>query len=101
MREPASAERLRAFMGAIGEKADTECRIYFTGGATAVLEGWRRETIDADILIVPDSDRLFRRIEPVLYRYPDIDPPEFRGAVTAVLGPDPEVGSRRREPDRR
>lgn len=175
MREPADASRLRAFMQALGERAEGECRIYFTGGATAVLEGWRRLTIDADILIVPDSERLlqaipelkeslrlnvelaspahfipelpgwqdrsrfiercgkasfyhydfyaqalakiergevkdlgdvremlarglvepsrtwelFRGIEPKLYRFPDIDPAEFRRAVVEVLGAEP------------
>lgn len=62
MREPADVERLRAFMRALGERAQDECRVYFTGGATAVLEGWREQTIDADILIVPDSDPLLRSI---------------------------------------
>jgi hypothetical protein len=62
MREPADAGRLRAFMVALAENARDECRVYFTGGATAVLEGWRRQTIDADILIVPDSDALLQAI---------------------------------------
>jgi hypothetical protein len=62
MREPADAERLRAFMEALAENARDECRVYFTGGATAVLEGWRKQTIDADILIVPDSDPILRAI---------------------------------------
>jgi hypothetical protein len=62
MRALADAERLRAFMKALGERAESECRVYFTGGATAVLEGWRSATIDADILVVPDSDRLLQRI---------------------------------------
>lgn len=62
MREPADSGRIRAFMRALGERAEGECRVYFTGGATAVLEGWRRKTIDADILIEPDSDPLLRAI---------------------------------------
>jgi hypothetical protein len=49
-------------MRALGERADADCRVYFTGGATAVLEGWRQQTIDADILVVPDSDRLMQAI---------------------------------------
>ncbi len=53
---------LRAFMRALGREADVPCRVYFTGGATAVLLGWRSSTIDADIRIVPDLDRLFRAI---------------------------------------
>jgi hypothetical protein len=175
MREPLSAERLRAFMRALGERAAGECRVYFTGGASAVLEGWRAQTIDADILILPDSDailravpelkeslrlnvelaspadfipplpgwearsrfierlgkvsfhhydfyaqalakvergqvkdladvremvarglvqparawELFRQIEPQLYRYPAVDPADFRKAVAEAFGPAP------------
>ena len=62
MREPASAERLRTFMRALGDRAGAEARVYFTGGATAVLEGWRAQTIDADLHIVPDADPLLRAI---------------------------------------
>ena len=162
-------------MRALGERADAECRTYFTGGATAVILGWRERTIDADILIVPDHDSvlraipelketlhlnvelaspadfipplpgwqdrspfierdgritfhhydfyaqalakiergqpkdlsdvremisrglvqrdkawsLFRQIEPQLYRYPAIDPPDFQKAIADALGPEP------------
>ena len=62
MRELTDAARLRAFMRALGAEADQEARVYFTGGATAVLLGWRPTTIDADIAIVPDSDRLLRAL---------------------------------------
>jgi hypothetical protein len=62
MRELADAERVRRLMRALGAEADREIRIYFTGGVTAVLLGWRASTIDADILIVPESDRLYRAI---------------------------------------
>jgi uncharacterized nucleotidyltransferase DUF6036 len=62
MRELADSARIRRFMQALGDRADAECRVYFTGGATAVLEGWRPQTIDADILVVPDSDRLMQSI---------------------------------------
>ena len=33
--------------------------VYLTGGATAVLLGWRESTVDADILIVPEHDSLY------------------------------------------
>lgn len=62
MRELADAERIGRLMRGLGAAADRETRIYFTGGATAVLLGWRPTTIDADILIVPESDRIFRAI---------------------------------------
>ncbi|MBI4729436.1 MAG: hypothetical protein HY775_08040 [Acidobacteria bacterium] len=62
MRELADAERIRRFMRALGREADGEARIYFTGGATAVLLGWRAMTVDVDIRMAPDSDRLLRAI---------------------------------------
>jgi hypothetical protein len=37
-------------------------RVYLTGGATAVLSGWRPSTIDIDLKIVPDDDALLRAI---------------------------------------
>lgn len=62
MREVADAERIRRFMRALGGEADVPARIYFTGGATAVLFGWRASTIDVDIKMVPETDSLFRAI---------------------------------------
>jgi len=62
MREVADAERIRRFMHALGNEAGVDARVYFTGGATAVLYGWRASTIDVDIKIVPESDRLYRAI---------------------------------------
>lgn len=49
-------------MRALGADAAAPARVYFTGGATAVLLGWRASTIDIDIKIVPETDRLFRAI---------------------------------------
>lgn len=62
MRRLADAERIRAFMEAVGRAAKREMRLYFTGGATAVLSGWRSSTIDVDILMVPEDDRVFRSL---------------------------------------
>lgn len=62
MREVADAARIRHFMRALGAEADVPARVYFTGGATAVLLGWRASTIDVDIKMVPETDRLFRAI---------------------------------------
>jgi hypothetical protein len=45
-----------------GAAAEVPTRVYFTGGATAVLLGWRTSTIDVDIRLEPDSDALFRAI---------------------------------------
>ena len=62
MREVADADRIRRVMRHLGLAADVDTRVYFTGGATAVLLGWRRTTIDIDIRIVPENDRLLRAI---------------------------------------
>jgi hypothetical protein len=62
MRRLADAERIRAFMDAVGRAAKKEIRLYFTGGATAVLNGWRSSTIDVDILMIPEDDQVFRSL---------------------------------------
>jgi hypothetical protein len=36
--------------------------MYLTGGATAVLEGWRASTVDVDVRFEPDSDAALRAI---------------------------------------
>ena len=62
MRRPVDAARVRAFMRALGREADREGRAYLTGGSTAVLLGWRDSTIDIDLKLEPESDRLLRAI---------------------------------------
>jgi len=62
MRRAVDAERIRRFMRELGSEADRDVRLYFTGGATAVLLGWRSSTIDVDIKMEPDVDRLFRAL---------------------------------------
>lgn len=58
----ADAARIEKFLKAIGQEAEEEVRIYMTGGATAVLYGWRASTKDIDIKIVPESDRILRAL---------------------------------------
>lgn len=62
MRRPVNAERIRAFMRALGAEADREGRVYLTGGSTAVLLGWRESTIDIDLKLEPESDRMLRAL---------------------------------------
>lgn len=62
MRELADADRIRRFMSALGAEADRDTRAYFTGGATAVLMGWRGATIDVDVVFEPESDRVYRAL---------------------------------------
>ena len=62
MRRLADLERLRRFLTELAREADDETDVYLTGGSTAVLLGWREATVDADILIVPERDALFRAL---------------------------------------
>jgi hypothetical protein len=62
MRRVAQREDIEHFITALGERATNPTRLYFTGGATAVLLGWRASTIDVDIHIVPEDDRLLRAL---------------------------------------
>lgn len=63
MREPADLTRIQQFMRALGERARAECRVYLTGGATAVMHGFRSSTIDVDVKFVPEHDELFRAVQ--------------------------------------
>ena len=49
-------------MRALGSHTDAETTCYLTGGASAVLVGWRDATIDIDVLFVPENDQLLRAI---------------------------------------
>jgi hypothetical protein len=68
MRALADSTRIQAFMKALGREADRPAQVYLTGGATAVLYGWRESTIDVDMKMVPDLDRVFRTIPEIKER---------------------------------
>jgi hypothetical protein len=62
MRDPADLTRIESFMRALGDRARESSRVYLTGGATAVLYGWRPSTIDVDVKFAPERDELFRAV---------------------------------------
>jgi hypothetical protein len=62
MRQLADSARIHALMRELGRAASSSGRVYFTGGATAVLVGWRAATIDVDLKLVPDQDAVLRAI---------------------------------------
>jgi len=62
MRELVDATRLRAFLLELGRASTALTRVYLTGGATAVLVGWRSSTVDVDLVFSPDRDELLRAI---------------------------------------
>lgn len=49
-------------MRSLGAAAEDEATVYLTGGATAVLVGWRTSTIDIDLALVPEHESLLRAL---------------------------------------
>ena len=62
VRAPVDAERLERFMRELGRRALGPGRVYLTGGATAVLLGWRPTTVDVDIKMDPEPAGAFEAI---------------------------------------
>src|SRR5438132_8485107 len=62
MREPVTADNLKAFMKALAVAARKPSHVYLVGGATSVLLGWRTSTIDIDLKIIPESDEILRKL---------------------------------------
>ena len=49
-------------MARLGRNVRQSASVYFTGGSTAVLRGWRESTVDIDVLFVPEIDAIFRSL---------------------------------------
>jgi len=62
VRRDVDAVRLGTFLKALGESAKGETTVYLTGGATAVLHGWRQTTVDVDLKLEPERDEVFRAL---------------------------------------
>jgi hypothetical protein len=61
-RAPVTADDVRRLMRALGAYARGPGRVYLTGGATAVLKGWREATVDVDIKLDPEPAGVFEAI---------------------------------------
>ena len=62
MREPVTPDRLRHFMRVLASRSGATGRLYLTGGASAVLLDWRASTLDVDLSVFPEDDRVLRVI---------------------------------------
>jgi hypothetical protein len=49
-------------MRQLGRVTREPTSIFFTGGATAVLVGWRGTTVDVDLRVEPQRDEVFRAL---------------------------------------
>lgn len=82
MRGRVDAPAIRELASALGRvPTGGRVRIYLTGGATAVLEGWRESTLDVDLRFEPESDLLMRRLPDLKERLGVnielVSPPDF------------------------
>lgn len=59
MRTHTTTERIEQLMRELGAAVRSEGQIYFTGGVSAVLLGWRETTIDVDLKAEPEPVGFF------------------------------------------
>ncbi len=62
MRSTVDSEKINQLMEILGREARGSGSIYFTGGASALLIGWRSSTIDIDIRLDPEPPGVFQAI---------------------------------------
>ncbi len=62
VRDPIDKSRLKEFLGQLASVCNGPGRVYVTGGATAVLYGWRDSTIDIDLKFFPEPAGVFGEI---------------------------------------
>ena len=62
MRRPLDPDRLREVLAALGQACRGPGVVYLTGGATALLKGWRRATVDLDLKLDPEPEGAFAAI---------------------------------------
>ncbi|PJB48772.1 MAG: hypothetical protein CO108_01620 [Deltaproteobacteria bacterium CG_4_9_14_3_um_filter_63_12] len=62
MQHELDEERVRRFMQNLGSKVRGPGRVYLTGGASALLFGWRSSTADVDIRFDPEPQGAFEAI---------------------------------------
>lgn len=62
MRHESNAARIQQLMERLGAAVRAEGRIYFTGGVSAVLHGWREMTVDIDLCADPEPTGFFEAL---------------------------------------
>jgi hypothetical protein len=62
MRSNVDPQKIEQLMQVLGREARGSGCIYFTGGASALLIGWRNSTVDVDIRLDPEPPGIFQAI---------------------------------------
>jgi len=62
MRSHATPNSIRRLLRELGRRARGPGRVYLTGGASALLIGWRTSTVDIDLRLDPEPAGIFEAI---------------------------------------
>jgi hypothetical protein len=62
MRSNVDPQKIEQLMKVLGREARGSGSVYFTGGASALLIGWRSSTVDIDIRLDPEPPGIFQAI---------------------------------------
>jgi hypothetical protein len=62
MDNPLNKQRLIEFLSQLGKRARSKGACYLTGGASALLVGWRESTLDVDLKFDPEPPGVFDAI---------------------------------------
>jgi len=62
MRDLVDRAKLERFLEELGRRTRGPGRVYLTGGATALLVGWRGSTVDIDLKLDPEPRGVFEAI---------------------------------------
>lgn len=62
MRSTVDPQKIERLMQILGREAQGSGCVYFTGGASALLIGWRSATVDVDIRLDPEPPGIFQAI---------------------------------------
>ncbi len=65
MRQPVNRNRVERFMKSLGESVQGSGTVFFTGGVTAVLMGWRDMTVDIDFKAEPEPGGFYEALAPL------------------------------------
>lgn len=81
MRPRVDEASLHALARALGRVVREPVKLYLTGGASAVIEGWRSSTVDVDLRLEPELEPLLREL-PILKERLNVNvelvsPPDF------------------------
>ncbi len=63
MRDISGKKQIESFINEIGKQVKVPLKVYFNGGATAVMLGIRESTIDVDLYFEPDEMQMYEVIQ--------------------------------------